>query len=71
MTVIASAPPIPAANAATVALNELNQGSFLPIALLEITACWLCVWFSVVAPHSFVICAHKRLAALNFAIVMN
>ena len=68
-TVTASAPPTPAAKAATVVRSMLTQGSYLLIIGRLVTACWCCVGSP--APLSSSTRAHSRRAARSLAMVGN
>ena len=70
-TLTASAPPTPAAKAATVVRSMFTQGSYLAIIGRDVTAC--CRWprHSGDASQSSPTRSHSRRAALSLAIVRN
>jgi hypothetical protein len=68
-TVTASAPPTPAANAATVVRSMFTQGSYLLIIGRLVTACWC--WSRTSAPLSSRIRAQSLRAARSLAMVVN
>ena len=70
-TVTASAPPTPAAKAATQVRSMFTQGSCLVIIGREVTACRLMLRWSSDAPLSSSIRAHMRRTARSLAIVTN
>ena len=68
-TVTASAPPTPAANAATVPRSTFVYGSRRVNVVSATTACWR--WGTSVVPHASSTRAHSRRAARSSAIVGN
>ena len=68
-TVTASAPPTPAAKAATVVRSMFTQGSYLLIIGRLVTACWCCS--RTLVPLSSRTRAQSRRAARSLAIVVN
>ena len=70
-TVTASAPPTPAANAATQVRSMFTHGSYLVIIGREVTACSTIWRLSGAAPLSSSIRAHSRRTARSLAIVTN
>ena len=68
-TVTASAPPTPAANAATVVRSMFTQGSYLLSIGRLVTACWCCPRSPV--PLSSRTRRHSRRAARSLAMVVN
>ncbi len=70
-TVTASAPPTPAANAATQVRSMFTQGSYFVIIGRDVTA-WTTVWrLSVAAPLSSSIRAQSRRTARSLAMLRN
>ena len=70
-TVTTSAPPTPAANAATQVRSMFTQGSYFVIIGREVIACRTIVRRSSAAPLSSSIRAHSRRTARSLAIVAN
>ncbi len=70
-TVTASAPPTPAAKAATQVRSMFTQGSYLVIIGRDVTACSTIWRLSDAAPLSSSIRAHIRRTARSLAIVTN
>ncbi len=70
-TVTASAPPTPAAKAATQVRSMFTHGSYLVIIGREVTACSVMVRWSGEAPLSSSIRAHSRRTARSLAMVTN